>query len=305
VISPATDVMSNHFSEALAASEKWLSGGVERWLRSLGDRSSKLYPRRLKALCEIAFLEYRAAQESSEPIRAALRPCLAALWQSGELLTLFRYNIIHANLFLPLCAATVAAIDTSAGACEDLQSLARLAARYRKERLPFRALDLLHGLYAVSGDEHFLRRVVDVAQYGCLGNIEYPHDVDLHDEYAITHTVFYVTDFGRREWPDSLASKEQVSAVLDILSARAERENNLDLIGEYALSRQMLGIRDGRFFREIDLLLRSGSDGYWSGPADLAEALRDVTCAEERAFFEHYHTTIVVREALSRYGGAL
>jgi hypothetical protein len=301
----ATDVMSNHFSEALAASEKWLSSGATRWLQSLGDRSSKIYPRRLKALCEIGFLEYRASRHSSDRVRAALRPSLAALWRSGELLTLFRYNIVHANLFLPLCAATVAAIGVTADAWEDMLSVTRLAARHRKERLPFRTLDLLHGLYAVTGDEQYLRRAVDIAGYGCLGPVAYPHDVDVHDEYAVTHTIFYVTDFGRRDWPPSLASKQQVSAILDILSARAERENNLDLIGEYVLGRQMLDLREGRYFAEIDFLSRSSGKGYWSGPADLAEALKDVTCGEERSFFEHYHTTIVVREALNRHRGAL
>lgn len=295
-------VIPSHLSEVLGTSERWLSSGAARWLADLDSDTSEIYPRKLKALCEIAFLEYLVTRRPSDTIRRALVPALRTLWTGGELLTLWRYNLVHANLFMPLSAAAVQAIGQTAEQAADLRTLAELTRRQRKERLPFRTLDLLHGLYAVTRNDAFLSQTARAAESGCLGHLAFVHDFDLADDYALTHTVFYVTDFGRRPWPPTLAHLDVVSAVLDLLSTRAERDHNLDLLAEYLLARQMLGLRGGRARRESDLLSAAQQEsGYWPGPADLVETLqKEEMSPQEVEFFIHYHTTLVAREALLR-----
>lgn len=290
-----------HFSEAIVASERWLSQGIAVSLSRLHGCNPEMFPRKLKALCETSFLEYCVSEHPSASIRAVLRPALAEIWESGELFRLCRYNLAHANLFLPLFSACLAALDASSAQRADIATLAGLAARYRKERLPFRTLDLLHGLYQLTGNEEYRRQLLVMAQYGCLGRLETPFDLDEHDDYALTHTIFYVTNFGKCRWPRSLAKVMAVESCLDIFSGHAEVENNLDLIGEYLLCRQMLSIRGARYREELELVLRAVEpDGFWPGPADLSEALRAIAEPHEQLFFEHYHTTLVVREALLR-----
>lgn len=298
--------VSSHLSGALAASEGWLARGVANHLAALAADRTELFPRKLKALCEIAFLEHCVTRQPSEPIGRALRRALRPLWEGGHLLTLWRYNLVHANLFLPLCAAATAALGRSVEVAADVRTLVELSLRHRKERLPFRSLDLLHGAYRVTGDANLFVRLERTAAQGCLGDLRFVQDFDLSDDYALTHTVFYLTDFGRRSWPASLAPPDLVEGILDVLSAQAEREHNLDLLAEYLLARQMLVLADGRADREAELLVVSATEeGYWPGPADLTEVLEDKGASpDEKIFFSHYHTTLVAREALLRAGEA-
>lgn len=296
--------VSSHLSEALAASEGWLASGVARHLSALAEDRTDLFPRKLKALCEIAFLEHCVTHRPGRALGRALERVLGPLWSGGELLALWRFNLAHANLFLPLGAAAVAAFGGSAAVSADLRTLVELSLRHRKERLPFRSLDLLHGTFRLTGDEEFFVRLKRTAAGGCLGELRFVHDFDPSDDYALTHTVFYLTDFGRRPWPPDLAAADRIEGVLDMLSERAETEWNLDLLAEYLLARQMLGLAGGRAAREAELLAGSQhDDGYWPGPADLTEVLEEKgAMPDETIFFSHYHTTLVAREALLRVG---
>ncbi len=285
----------------VAAAEAWLAAGIRASLGDLGDPAAGLYPRRLKALCETSFLEHCASARPSPALRAALRSALLAV-PARHLLSLLRHNLVHANLLLPILAAMKASRLLDTAELVDLDRLLPLCSRYSKERLPFRQLDLLHALARVSGRERHFRQIAAAARYGCLGRLRFAQDVDPRDDYAVTHTVLYATDFGRRLWPPRIADPRLVDEVLDRLSWQAERERNLDLLAEYALCRLCLARRSERLDEELTLLV-SGFDarGCWPGPADLGPLLeREGLPAAEHDFFANYHTTLLVREVLLR-----
>lgn len=287
-----------------AAAEEWIAAGVRASLGDLGDPAASLYPRRLKALCEVSFLEFCAGSRPSPPIRAALRQTFLTL-PLPHLLSLLRHNLVHANLLLPILTAMKADRLLQAAEQSDLERLLLLCARYSKERLPFRQLDLLHGLHRISGRPAYLVELIAAARLGCLGRLRFPHDVDLRDDYAVTHTVLYATDFGRRRWPRTLAHPNLVEEVLDRLSWRAEAALNLDLLAEYALCRLCLGRLSPRLDEELDhLVARFDHGGFWRGPADLGPLLeREGLSLGQREFFENYHTTLLAREVLIRARG--
>lgn len=286
----------------LDQSTAWLAEGVSRSLTrpisaGLGDR-----PRILKALCEISFLEYDVTAVPSPTLRETIGPILKQQILTPSFLSLFYHNIVHANLFLPLALAAVRANEVPPHYLYDFSTLTGIALRHTKERLPFRMLDLLHGAYRLSGDKRYLNQMIDIGRFGCLGGLTDPLDSSASDNYAVTHTVFYLTDFGRLPWPEAVCDSGIVIKVLDHLSTPAEREGNCDLVGEYLLCRLMLGQRDRVMEEQVDYLQERAVDGtYWKGPADLGDALKkDGISEKEMEFHENYHTTLVVLEALKR-----
>src|SRR4029077_2866615 len=233
-----------------------------------------LFPRRLKAFCEISFLEFCVTSRPSPVIREALAEIVSGSLSVSDLLSLTRHNIVHANLFLPILSACLCMGMVTEEQESDIGHLLHLVKRNSKERLPFRQIDLLHGLFCLTGDESLYAELVTIAKSGCLGPIFHCYDANSCDDYAVTHTIFYLTDFGRRRWPDSLTPAPLLESILDQLSWVAEADENLDLLAEYALCRQCLGFAGSRLDHEVGLLLRSWEPGRcWPGPADLSETL--------------------------------
>lgn len=283
---------------------EWLARHLPVHLGDPLHGSPALRFRRLKAVCEIGFLEEAAGADPAGAAGpgSALDPVLARLRSHGRLLRLTLGNPAHANLFLPLLLAAWGRDRAEPGAATArvLGATVEWLSTRTRERLPFRRLDLLHAVHLATGHEAPLAELDRAAAHGCLGPRTDVSRVDPGDEYAVTHTVLYVTDFGRRSWPPGLADPAVVLDVLDLLSHDADATDNLDLLGEYAWCRACLGARSGRFHREIERLLEAQrDDGSVPGPVDLGPALeRDGVPEEDRPFFTDYHTTLVARFAL-------
>lgn len=296
--------MSNQ--SAILAADEWLVSGLKSWFSGFSGVPGLMLIRKLKAICEIAFLEYVVSPVPSNPVRASLKPILRDLLQDPFFWSLARYEVEHANLFLPLIYA---GFQANPDLLEDpvrqreLDRLVDIMEQHAKERLPFRILDLYHGLYSLTGRKKYHKEILEIARFGCLGSIEQLHDIAPSDEYAITHTIFYVTDFGKYKWPSHLAPVSVIAQILDALADRAFRKDNLDLLGEYVLCRELLGISSARQEKEVAFLSREfDPKGFWRGPADLRGVLlKEGFVEEQMEFFENYHTTIVVQEALRRY----
>ncbi|MFJ3232404.1 DUF6895 family protein [Streptomyces sp. NPDC086787] len=163
------------------------------------------------------------------------------------------------------------------------------------ERVPYRQLDLLHTLY-LCGVEHDLPAMDTVLPFTLL--CRNPNVLKLADAdvYAITHTLFYVTDFGLREpvWPDGHGTGAAVE-LLEALLVLAEGRANADLVGELLCCLYCLGVDDSQAAdRAWDFLESVQEDnGRVNGPVGVVHPGLDHGDEGFRHWAEGYHTTIV------------
>ncbi|MGY5125534.1 DUF6895 family protein [Streptomyces nigrescens] len=251
-----------------------------------------------KALIETAFLVGLRARLDPEPLDGDY----AALLDQVEEIAArpsYRELIARDEAALLLYAGTYAALRLCGREDPEFRQLITQAAAggYAAafERIPYRQLDLLHTL-ELCDVPHTLPAVDDVLPFTLLCNR--PNVVKLTDRdiYAITHTLFYATDFGLREprWPrdfDPGAAVELLEALLVLTLA----QQNADLVGELLCCLLCLGVRDseeGRRAWEF-LMAVQEADGRVNGPPGVVHpGLADGDDAY-RHWATGYHTTIV------------
>lgn len=280
--------------------EEWIANCIRSGYLELEGETSKRFFRKVKALCELSFLEYCVSNNPSKVLRAELSSHLVKMMESSKLLSLIRHNLEHSALFVPILIAYCEENSLSPEQAYDVETLVRLIYRHSKERLPFRQLDVLHGLYRLTGDHFFYEELLARAQFTSLGKPEYPFDISPQDDYAITHTIFYVTDFGRQPWPSCLPPTPVIEDILDSLSYVAETDENLDLLAEYAMCRQYLQCKGGRLDEELKILRSNqNGEGIWFGPADLSAKLASENFEKSQyCFYQNYHTSLLAKHVL-------
>ena len=163
------------------------------------------------------------------------------------------------------------------------------------ERLPFRHLDLLHTL-DTAGIRHRLPRPADVLPLSILAGDPTTVDVRETDAYALTHTLFYATDFGakRMPWPSEQAA-ERTRELIDALLMIYRVRGNPDLVGELICCHACLHIHQTPELARAWAYLGAvqDADGRVPGPpgAVVPEPLDDAEST--RQWLTSYHTTIV------------
>ncbi|WP_316752510.1 DUF6895 family protein [Streptomyces herbicida] len=163
------------------------------------------------------------------------------------------------------------------------------------ERVPYRQLDLLHTLY-LCGIEHDLPAIDAVLPFTLL--CQNPNVLKLADRdiYAVTHTIFYATDFGRRTpvWPGDYSSGSAVE-LLEALLILAEARTNADLVGELLCCLYCLGVNDSDAADRAWAFLESVQEdnGRVNGPEGIIHPGIDKGNEDFRHWAEGYHTTIV------------
>ena len=178
-----------------------------------------------------------------------------------------------------------------------------LAARYPTlhERVPFRQLDLIHFL-SLAGFPYAGPPAEEVYRQTLLAGDPSIVDLDDADAYAITHALFYLTDFGLRApaWPAG-SSPAAAAELVEALLRRYRLRGNADLTGELVMSALCLGVRRSA---EVDrawayLAVEQAADGRVPGPPGVIDE-----AAAERlggpAYLDwktSYHTTMVVAMA--------
>jgi hypothetical protein len=272
---------------------QWLARGIDAHIGDPLAGSSGQVFRKLKALCEIAFLT--AYTGRSDPlVDSAVRRALAKLGPSSRFPKVFFNNLGHANLFVPLAIGVMFAHARSDPTGDDLDGLVTLAGRRTKELAPFRRADLSHALYVWTGDERRYADCVHAAEQGCLGRTADDATFDPADDYAATHTIFYATDFGRRPWPSVLAPIGTVNGILSQIAAESRATRNMDLLAEVVLCHRFLGQPDGQGTLLPDVADAQTIDGSWEGPADMGRQLaREGIEQQSFTFWERYHTTLL------------
>lgn len=200
---------------------------------------------------------------------------------------------------LLLYAGTFTALKACGVADERFDLLLNQAIRGRMatviERIPYRMLDLYHTLSAAG-------LPIDMEEFARVGRMTLlahnPNTVTLNDSdgYAITHTVFYLTDFGSRSL-HGLSPFQRHAAVelLETLGMLARIRQNADLAGEVAASLASVGaVGSGEVAQSLRYLAsHQNPDGAISGPPD---ALREEALGDDPKYREwalSYHTTAV------------
>jgi hypothetical protein len=118
--------------------------------------------------------------------------------------------------------------------------------------------------------------------------------------YAVTHSLFYVTDFGST--PAALPEnvREYLHLWLPAWLEVARRQRNFDLFAEWLMVAAYSGF--GEIFDEHAeaLISHQRGDGVFPGPTGSAETLLTGEISEVRAdFLKNYHTTLVAVLALA------
>lgn len=251
-----------------------------------------------KALIETAFLAGLRARLDDAPLTddyaAILEQVEEAAREPG-----YQEMIARDESALLLYAGTYAALRLCGRDAPEFQRIIRQAVEggYAAafERVPYRQLDLLHTLY-LCGIEHDLPSMDDVLPFSLL--CRRPNVLKLADRdvYAITHTVFYVTDFGLRDpvWPRGFRPGEGVE-LLEALLVLAEARANADLVGELLCCLYCLGVTDSHAADRAWAFLESVQEdnGRVNGPEGVLHPGIDAGDSGFRHWAEGYHTTIV------------
>ncbi len=251
-----------------------------------------------KALIETAFLMGLRARLDHTPLDGDY----AAIFEQVEDIAAqpsYREMIARDEQALLLYAGTYAALRLCGREDPELRRIIQQAVdggyAAAFERVPYRQLDLLHTLY-LCGIEHDLPPMDEVLPFTLL--CRRPNVLKLADRdiYAITHTLFYATDFGQREpvWPRGYSPGRAVE-LLEALLVLAEARANADLVGELLCCLYCLGTTASEAADRAWAFLESVQEdnGRVNGPEGILHPGLNSGDEEFRHWAEGYHTTIV------------
>jgi len=197
---------------------------------------------------------------------------------------------------------------------EDLEYRARLERLLAQgypvmvERMPSRELDLV---YSLTRAELPLQGLSPQASYSRSLLAKHPPLYNLTDQdaYAITHTLFFLTDFGQVLNPMFSSEDNAYFAwALPRLLQYYLHKRDWDLSGELLIAMSGVGLNHLPLFRDAwsVLIAAQGEDGSFAGPAaddsdvdthegtgDAASRVGDNQKEHWRLFHDNYHTTLV------------
>lgn len=119
----------------------------------------------------------------------------------------------------------------------------------------------------------------------------------INEEYALTHSIFYATDFGKYKLPQKL--KQKISRNIRVLAANKLVVNDFDLLGEYIINMCNLNIFKDFRNKAYDILMhQQNDDGYIIAPFrknndKLDENTSNCKLRNRNIVRNNYHTTLV------------
>ena len=160
------------------------------------------------------------------------------------------------------------------------------------ERLPFREMDRRWTAALLTGAEADYR---DLMGQSILRGVLHPAELTRADAYAFTHSVMYLTDFGRT-LPDYVDTA-RIALVIDAYICRYIAEFDLDLLAEMLLVSRCVGTEDSPHYALGVALVGDvwDSQGVVPGPSFDPAAFERHEGQRGRwyAIAECYHTTFV------------
>jgi hypothetical protein len=172
------------------------------------------------------------------------------------------------------------------------------------EKIPFRVLELRY-FTELAGFKHNLPSEEDIFGQTYLGRIlEGPFNVVSimePDVYSITHTIFYLTDYGLKPSKQlSGTKKETALQIIDVLIGMTIPTLNWDLVGELILSSRCLQRHDSFWVKVAwdALMANQASNGAIAGPGCLLAEQQQASPRDTfRDFRQCYHQTLVATMA--------
>lgn len=274
----------------------WLAAHHFRFDPHTAEESTVLFAR--KALVEMALLVGLRARLDPAPFDGDYQRLFDRMSAAAKRPS-YRELVGRDERALLLYAGTHAALRLCGQESEEFHHLIEqsVAGRYATsfERIPYRQLDLLHTL-ELAGVDHPLPPVEDVLPLTLFCADPSVLRLGDRDIYAITHTVFYATDFGLRvpRWPAGFDLSRAVE-LLEALCLLSRHRGNADLVAELLCSLLCLGVHDSAeaergwaFLVEVQ-----EADGRVAGPEGIVHPGLEGSDEEYRSWATAYHTTIV------------
>lgn len=179
---------------------------------------------------------------------------------------------------------------------ETLHLLARWCYPDATEVVPHRYLDRQYFLWKAGclAREPAWRRLYRATS---VPHMLHPQYLDIDAIYTVTHTLFYLTDFGRRPPPLSAREVRQLSGLSEYLLIHLWRLSQWDLLGELLISLGRVQNQHSRSFTDAAQAFCGAQDEDGSVPpaADREAAHSSPTDQPaETRFRDRYHTTFVM-----------
>lgn len=292
-MNPTSPVVAHAGLEQRAAA--WLADLATYLDPALAAPDTALFSR--KALVEVALLVGLRARLDG-PLDATYTRLLDVLVDVAGRPS-YRELVRRDRRALLLYAGTYAALRLCGREDEDLRHalVATVDGRYATsfERVPYRHLDLLHTLElaGIASPAPDYAQVLPMTLLVADPNV---WELSVSDLYAITHAVFYVTDFGQREvaWPAGTTTAGVADLLLACLAVARARED-ADLVGELLMCLTCVRAPESAFERSARAWLRSWQEpnGRLEGPPGVIPRRLTEADADWGSWATAYHTTIV------------
>lgn len=274
---------------------RWLADRATHLDPALAAADTALFSR--KALVEVALLVGLRARLGG-PLDATYTRLLDVLVDVAARPS-YRELVRRDRRALLLYAGTYAALRLCGREDEDLRHalVATVDGRYATsfERVPYRHLDLLHTL-ELAGIDSTAPDYEQVLPMTLLTADPNVWELSVSDHYAITHAIFYVTDFGQREvaWPAGTTTAGVTDLLLGCLAVARARED-ADLVGELLMCLTCVRAPLTGFEEAARSWLRSWQepDGRLEGPPGVIPRRLTEADADWGSWATAYHTTIV------------
>jgi hypothetical protein len=172
---------------------------------------------------------------------------------------------------------------------ETLAQLRRSGGLRRMELVPYRALEREYVLWR-AGVVRSTPRWRALWRATSLGLCGSSLTIDDEAAYSVTHTLFYLTDFGRRRAPFTSSERSGAVTLTQALALHYWRCGHWDLLGECLLSLSYLDAADDEIHEAaLDAFLNA-----WRPDGTIpSRARRRPKQDADRQFRDCYHTTLV------------
>jgi hypothetical protein len=224
----------------LTARRHWLDHASVDERRSLLSR---------KAFIEISLLVGLYARENDENFIKDRKLLLELIKDVAERPS-YRELVVRDPRSLLLYAATYSSLKLCGienGLFRD-NLIAAIKSRYATifERSAFRQLDLMH-TFELAEIEDAGPKLNEILPYAIASQSPNIYQLECADYYAITHTIFYASDFGHRkiDWPCTTSASQVIDEVRSLLLITLG-EKNADLVAEMLCSLSCLGFRQNQ-----------------------------------------------------------
>ena len=277
------------FKDGLRKSETWVEANIGHF--HIGEGSDNLKIIKLKPLSELLLALYICRNKANSDLVRGVASWAWGECEQGNLL--FRILLAKPDLYR---LATTLYLFKQLGFENDRLS------RFFEEITRMRVFGAVEGEawiniatdFAVS---RLLRCDENIKLYETSFLFKKPEPWVLSEQsvYAVTHEVFYATDFGARDAILPPDVKEYLINWVPVWCQIYKEEANYDLVGELCIVLRCIGQASmGRFWAKSILDVQQ-QDGAVEGPEDAGQQfmLAVDANAAERDFYKNYHTTLV------------